>query len=57
MLRSKSSHSAWQLMNKSMNLQAPAIVLIENDEVTLDLYQRELANPSQFSDLPKQTTY
>ena len=25
-----------------MKLQAPAIVLIENDEVTLDLYQREL---------------
>jgi DNA-binding response OmpR family regulator len=25
-----------------MTLQAPAIVLIENDEVTLDLYQREL---------------
>lgn len=25
-----------------MNTQAPAIVLIEKDEVTLDLYQREL---------------
>ena len=25
-----------------MKLQAPAIVLIENDGVTLDLYQREL---------------
>jgi DNA-binding response OmpR family regulator len=43
MLRSKSSHSAWQLIKKSMKLEAPAIVLIENDEVTLDLYQRELS--------------
>ena len=26
-----------------MTIQAPAILLIENDEVTLDLYQRELS--------------
>jgi DNA-binding NtrC family response regulator len=43
MLRSESSHSAWQPINKSMTLQTPAIVLIENDGVTLDLYQRELS--------------
>lgn len=43
MLRSTCNHSVWQLIIKSMNLQAPAIILIENDGITLDLYQRELS--------------